>query len=391
MDKNFDCIVIGAGPAGIMAAGMSAGRGQKTAILERNEVIGRKLQLTGGGRCNIGNLVGIRDFLNAFGRSGQFLRQALSTFGPDELKTFLADLGISLIEEDTNLFVAGGGRKLVEGLAEFLNRRGVKVFYHQQVTAIHILSDGKFDAVTKTGSFTSSGKVIITTGGRSYPATGSTGDGFTLARQLGHEITPLVPAMGPIHLSENIFTGLAGISLPRVTIEVFIDDKREGKFTGGFLITHHGISGPAILDASLSIARGLQKNKSVYLKINFVPAGALNELDTLEKFPHRLKEMFLIHVGVDTAKKPIQISRPQRQQLFQMLKSMKLTVANTGSWDQGMVTVGGVALNQVNPRTLESLLVKGIHFAGEVLDLAASCGGYNIQAALSTGYLAGIS
>lgn len=392
MENNeFDVIVIGAGPAGIMAAGMSAELGRRTALLEKNDLIGRKLSLAGGGRCNVSTLVPQSEFLQAFGRDGQFLRQALATFGPEELKEFLARIDVTVYEQGPQVFIAGGGKKLIEALVHFLNRQHVEILLNQNVIAITSLGEKRFKVTTADDSFIARQKVILAAGGRTYPATGSTGDGFTLAKSLGHEIRQPVPAMGTIHLKETVFSGLAGISLDDVLVEVFFEGKREGKFRGGFLITHHGISGPAILNASLTLARGLQKHGKVSIRLHFFPDRVVKDVDALDSLPQRLREMILKQAGVDLSAKNIQISRSQRHAILAMLNGWNFDVADTGSWDQAMVTVGGVSLKEVDPRTMQSLLVPGLFFAGEVLDLAGACGGYNIQSAFSTGYLAGTS
>jgi predicted Rossmann fold flavoprotein len=392
MDNNeFDVIVIGAGPAGIMAAGMSGKTGRRTLLLEKNDLIGRKLSLAGGGRCNVSTLVPQSEFLQAFGRDGQFLRQALAAFGPEELKEFLAQIDVAVYEQGPQVFIAGGGKKLIESLTIFLKRQHVEILLSQNVTAITSLGERRFKVTTANDSFIARQKVILAAGGRTYPATGSAGDGFTLAKSLGHEIRQPVPAMGTIHLKDSVFSGLAGISLDDVLVEVFFDAKREGKFRGGFLITHHGISGPAILNASLTIARGLQKHCKVSIRLHFFPDQTVDDVDVLDSLPQRLREMIMKQAGVDLSARPIQITRSQRHAILSMLSGWNFEVTDTGSWDQAMVTVGGVSLKEVDPKTMQSLLVPGLYIAGEVLDLAGACGGYNIQSAFSTGYLAGIS
>lgn len=392
MDKNeFDVIVVGAGPAGIMAAGMSGKTGRRTLLLEKNDLIGRKLTLAGGGRCNVSTLVPQSEFLQAFGRDGQFLRQAIATFGPEELKNFLAEIDVAIYEQGPQVFIAGGGRKLIGSLIAFLNHQHVQILFDQKVTAITPCRENRFNVETASDHFIAHQKVILAAGGKTYPTTGSTGDGFSLAKSLGHQINSPVPAMGTIHLKDSAFSGLAGISLDDVLVEVFFDAKREGKFRGGFLITHHGVSGPAILNASLAIARGLQKKHNVSIRLHFFPDRTPDDLDALESLPQRLREMILKQAGVDLSQKTIQFTRSQRHTILSMLTGWKFEIADTGSWEQAMVTVGGVSLKQVDPKTMQSLLVPGLYLAGEVLDLAGACGGYNIQAAFSTGYLAGIS
>jgi predicted Rossmann fold flavoprotein len=328
--------------------------------------------------------------LKAFGREGSFLRPAISAFGPDQVKEFLEECGVFVTQEGVQTFIAGGGPRLIDGLSAFLRKKGVKVLYDQRVVEVRPMDEGKFDVLTEKDRFLCLRKVILTAGGKSFPRWGTTGDGLTIAKGLGHDVTMPVPAMGPIRVRETIFTGLAGISLPEVEVEVMVDDKREGKFRGGFLVTHHGISGPVILDASLVAARGIQKNKAVSLKVHFLPGTGGNELEAFEKMPSRFRDALRQAAGIET-KVLSQITRAQRHELVQMLTAMKLTVEGMGSWDESMVMVGGVSLKQVDPRTMESKVVKGVYFAGEILDLAGRCGGYNIQAALSTGYLAGMS
>jgi len=389
--QEFDVVVIGAGPAGIMASAAAAGKGDRTLLLERNDAIGKKLKLAGGGRCNISTVVPQEDFLKAFGRDGQFLRSALAAFGPEQLTEFLAEGDVTLIYEGVQCFIAGGGNRLIEGLRKILRQRQVTVLCDQQITQIQPQDDGMFQIITQTDRFVARKKVILTTGGKSYPSLGSTGQGLTIASQLGHHITNLTPAMGPVRIQESYFENLPGISLPEVEVDVLADGKREGTFTGGFLITHHGISGPAILNASLTIARAIQKNKSVTLKINFLPAVDEKDLwDAFQKFPTRFREMISRTADIE-GKVFSQISKAHRHQLVQLLTQMKLTVVETGSWDECMVTVGGISLKEVDPRTMESKIVKGLYLAGEILDLAGICGGYNIQAAFSTGFLAGNS
>jgi hypothetical protein len=401
-ERNFDCVIVGAGPAGMMAAAMSARQGYSTALLEKNDIVGRKLLLSGGGRCNITNTLPVNDFLRALGPNGGFIRSALAAFGRDQVIEFLRGLGISLCEESSRLYVNGGARAFVNALARLLEDSRVRVFFNERVERVGLGPTGAFEIITLNGRFVARRKVIIAAGGNSYPTTGSNGDGFTLARQLGHDIVAPLPAMGPIRLSENPFTGLAGVSTPEVGVDVDADGKSRGKFVGGLLVTHHGLSGPVILDASLVLARCLQAGKSPSVTIDFLPAVERNSLDTqlrsdaaptaaLRVLPRRLRDRLLKHAGVEVQAGKVQLTRANRHRLIETLKSLTLPVANTGSWQQAMVTVGGVSLKQIDPATMESRLVKGLYFAGEVLDIAGNCGGFNIQAALSTGYLAGMN
>jgi hypothetical protein len=391
MDSNaFDVIVIGAGPAGIMAAAAAADRGLRTALVEKNDLIGRKLKLAGGGRCNVGTAAGLDDFLNAFGRDGRFLRQALTAFDFETLKNFLAKIDVQTYQDGVQLFIRGGGGALTKAFDNHLRRKCVKLLFNHRVTKITRNEETGFDVVTNQDRFVTR-KIILAAGGRSYPTTGSDGDGFTLARELGHDIRTPTPAMGPVQVRDNPFTGLAGISVDGVLVEVCLDGKRAGKFVGGLLITHHGLSGPAILNASLAIARGFQKKQKAEIKIHFFPEERIDDPSALDRLPQRMRVALLTYAGVDLTRKPMQITRGERHRLLEILNGLTLEVTALASWQEAMVTAGGVALNQIDPQTMESKKVPGLHFAGEVLDLAGACGGFNIQAALATGYLAGLS
>jgi predicted Rossmann fold flavoprotein len=315
----------------------------------------------------------------------------MNAFGPAELKNFLTDIGASTYQEGDQLFVHGGGRKLVESLAEYLRRQGVHLFFKERVIQVSPQDDGSVEILTASAKYTAKQKLIITTGGKTYPKTGSEGDGYELAEKMGVQVSKTVPAMGAIALSDNIFIGLSGISLDQALIEVFLDGKREGKFIGGLVLTHHGLSGPAALNASLAIARGFQKGQPAAIRICFFPDEKEPSLELLDRLPQRLREMLLNRVGVDTKVKTLQITKTQRHTILEMLRGIDLAVTDTGSFENAMVTVGGVCLKEIDPQTMECRRIKNVYFAGEVLDLAGACGGFNIQAAFSTGYLAGIS
>ncbi len=393
----FGCIVIGAGPAGLIASATAAQNGMKTLLLDKNDHIGRKLALTGGGRCNITNTLPPNDFLKALGPNGQFLRSALNAFDSTQLTEFLTEIGITLLADGQQRFVLGGARKLIDAISHYLRRRSVNVSLNQHVRKIEKLSDGGFRITTATDTFISDNRVIIAAGGRSYPQTGSNGDGFELARMLGHDIVKPIPAMGPVRLTGSVFPGLSGITTDSVRIELSDEKKHLATFEGQMLITHHGLSGPPILDASLVIARTLQDDRSPKLKIDFLPETPTDQLTeqlkqsppdmtALKNIPTRLKNRLLELSSVNPGS--TQLTRPQRRRLIETLKSLTLPIADTGTWQQAMVTVGGVSLKQVDPRTMQSRITPEIYFAGEVLDIAANCGGFNIQSAISTAHLA---
>jgi predicted Rossmann fold flavoprotein len=408
--KNYDIAVIGAGPAGCMAAIRASQLGKKVILLERNDSIGHKLLLTGNGRCNLTNQAEMEVFLEKFARKGSFFRSAFTTFSNQDLMKFFRINGLEMkVEENGRVFpVTDKSKSVVEVLEISLDRVNVEVVYNYRLE--HLRKDGSiFKLLSTKNTGIKASKVIIATGGSSYRRTGSTGDGFKLAGRLGHKTTPLKPGMVPLTVREEWVNSLKGISLERVGLTVVYGDKRRILSVGSLLFTHFGVSGPIILDKSHELVGILGKYGDFKLLIDFKPDKSREELENqLQDEFHRwgkrsLKKYLRIHLpqslttpvleilSIDPIKKLNQISKKERLSILESLKSFPLTITGHLPLEKAMITCGGVSKQEINPNTMESRLVDGLHFAGEIISGCAPSGGYNLQQAFSTGYLAGQS
>lgn len=422
-------IVIGGGPAGLMAAGRGAEAGARVTLLEKMEHPGRKLRMTGGGRCNFTNTAPLKDFIAHFGPSGSFLYQAFSRFFMADLVELLAALGIRAeTEEDGRVFPASGNAQdVLDALLGWAQAHGVTILTETRAEAL-VIEAGRVTGVRIAGpphSTTSvpdqragtkvharqkiypADAVIIATGGASYPATGSTGDGYRLAASVGHTIIPVRPALAPLVTAGGIAARLQGVSLRDVMIRLWIDGKKEAERSGEMLFTHFGVSGPVILSLSKLCVDALHLHKKVSLSMDMQPqlresemdAHLLRQLDArgrqqLGTLLHSLLPRKLVPVcseltGIPAQKPTHQITALERKRLCAWLKDFRLDVTGHKSFREAMITAGGVDLQEVDPRTMGSRLVQGLYFAGEVLNLDADTGGYNLQAAFSTGWVAG--
>ncbi len=403
-------IVIGGGPAGMMAAGQAAALGAETILLEKMSLPGRKLRITGKGRCNLTNIATLPDFLAHFGRSGRFLRQAFNRFFSADLVAFLGEIGIGIITER-------GGRvfpinedavEVAEALMRWTVSQGVDIRRKTPVESL-LVSENSIIGVRAGGREYQAEAVIIATGGASYPATGSTGDGYRLARSVGHKIIPIRPALTSLVTSGNTARRLQGVSLRNIRVKVLIDGKKKYEAFGEMLFTHYGLSGPIILTLSRDIIDALRLDKKVTISIDLKPALDEQKLEARllrdiqahgkQQFHTLLKELLprkMIEVCADLVEIPLdkvghQIIATERKRLRAWLKDFRLEVTGYRSFEEAIITAGGVDTAQVDPRTMESRLTPGLYFAGEVLDFDGDTGGYNLQAAFSTGWLAGRS
>lgn len=400
--------IIGAGPAGMMAALSAAAAGAGgVALFEKNASLGRKLGLTGKGRCNLTNERSCEDFVAAFGATGPFLRQAFSRFFVDDLKSFFQSRGCPLkTERQGRVFPASDASASIVGvLKKALADASVEVFLSAPVNRIHD-KDGSKEIVFSDGNRVCASRVVLATGGASYPQTGSTGDGFRMAVKLGHHMEELYPGLVSLVTGEVFVRGLQGLTLKNVCVVFDAGIKKIKTAVGEVLFTHFGVSGPLVLDASAGLCPFLKRG-SVKMFIDMKPAlggtaleaklqgdwrvhgsaSIKNYLKTL--LPQRLSDCFLKLSGVDAAKKCHQITSAERRKMCAILKAFPLTILKARPLAEAMVTCGGVSLKEVDPKTMESKKIKGLYFCGEVLDLAAASGGYNLQAAFSTGFVAG--
>lgn len=415
LSEQFDVVVIGGGPAGIMTAGRSAELGAKTALLEKNNFLGRKLLITGKGRCNITNAeFDDRKFIEKIGKNGKFLFSSLALFGPNSVIDFFQKLGVKIkIERGNKVFpVSNKAEDILRGLKKYLNRSGVIVRCRQEVLKVSWQKDKKWKILFKdlnTGENRKTllaKKIILCTGGKSYPLTGSTGIGYNWARSLGHSVIAPRPALVPVAVKEDWIKKLQGLSLKNVSVNVFQNNKKQDSRFGEMLFAHFGLTGPIILELSKKIGQ-LLKDGTVILKIDLKPALDQDQLDKRlqrdfeksrdkifknylsELVPQKLIAVILEFSKIDPTKKLNLISRMERKNLGVLLKSLPLEVDGLLGFDQAIITSGGINLKEVDSKTMESKIVKNLFFAGEILDLDGPTGGYNLQISWSTGYSAG--
>ncbi len=413
MKNMTDAVIIGAGAAGMVAAGFAAKRGLSVLLIERNERPGRKLMITGKGRCNLTNDCDINEFMENVPWGGKFLYSSFSHFTPRDIMAFFEGLGVpTKVERGKRVFPQSDKSvDVVDALRGFDLRCGVRII-HGRAKKIMML-DGKITGIMlEDGSTVETRNVIVCTGGKSYPVTGSTGDGYGLARQTGHTVTELRPSLVPIETVEEWPCDLQGLSLRNVTLEVY-DTKRKRevyKELGEMLFTHFGVTGPLVLSASSHMRdTALIENKGYKLKIDLKPALTDVQLDLrlqrdLLKYanrdfinslgdllPSKLIPVFAALTGISAKVKCNQITKEQRLTAVNLLKGLELTIKGFRPIEEAVITSGGVKLSEINPSTMESKLVKGLYFAGEILDADAYTGGFNLQIAFSTGYTAGNS
>jgi predicted Rossmann fold flavoprotein len=394
----------------MIAAGRAAELGVKVVLIEKNEVLGKKLLLTGKGRCNFThNELDIRKFAEKYGRNGRFLYRALSVFGVKEVIDFFASRGVKgKVEQGDRIFPEKGNvQDILKVLLKYLSEGKVTILYNVEVINFK-QEDKKISQVILRDRQIIADKFIICTGGKSYPQTGSTGDGYHWARQLGHTIIEPVPALNPIKISEKWVKELQGLSLKNISLKLFQNGKKQDERFGEMLFTHFGVSGPIVMDLSKNIGT-LLKRGPVKLILDLKPALDFKKLDKriqrdLEKFKGRmfknslkgLLPLSMIPViirlsGIESEKQVDYLSREERIKLVHLLKELELSPTELLGFKWSVVTSGGIALKEVDPNTMCSKKIKNLYFAGEILDLDGPSGGYNLQECWSSGYLAGES
>ena len=401
-------IVIGAGPGGIMAAGKAAENGNEVILIEKNNKIGRKILISGKGRCNITNNTDIEVLIENTPGNGCFLYSAFYTFSNTDLIEFFNKYGLKTkVERGGRVFpVSDKAKDVVDTLNNFLKSKKVTLWLNTSVEKI-LADDKKITGVMlKSGKKVSCDKVVLATGGASYPGTGSTGDGYKMAKDLGHTIVSLKPSLVPLITNEKWVKNLQGLSLKNVSITL-LNNKGKKIYSdfGEMLFTHFGVSGPIILSASRHILD--YDYKGIKLLIDLKPALTEEKLDeriqrdflkfSRKQFKNALDDLLpqkLISVvielsKIDATKSVNQITKEERMYLVKLLKNLTLSINGARPLEEAIVTAGGVSVDEINPSTMESKLIKGLFFAGEVIDLDAYTGGFNLTIAFSTGYLAG--
>lgn len=405
MNKSIG--IIGAGPAGIIAAGTAAENGKKVVIFEKNKQIGKKLFITGKGRCNITNASPIEEFFNYIVSNKNFLYSSLYSYTNTHILELLDKYGlITKVERGNRVFPnSDKSSDVIKALNKYLDDTGVDVRLNSEVKNVYFNGE-KFVIELSTGEKYEFDSIIITTGGKSYPATGSTGDGYRFAKSFGHTITNLRPSLVPMELNNQWISDLMGLSLKNVTLKAYSNKKLVHEEFGEMVFTHYGISGPIVLSMSNYVNRIINGLK---LSIDFKPALDFEKLDNriLRDFteyknkqlknalndllPQKLIPWVITAAGVYPDKVVHQITKEERERLVGVLKDFPLEFKGFRPIEEAIVTSGGISTKEINPSTMESKIVPGLFFAGELIDVDALTGGYNLQIAYSTGYLAGIN
>ena len=405
--NNYDTIIVGGGPAGLVSAIFAARNGQRAKVLERLNSPGKKLLATGGGHCNLTNTLPLEPFARNFGKQWRFTMPAFQSFNPQQLREFFSGIGVETENPDGfHVFpVSNKASDVLYALVSECGKLGVEILYGKPVRQL-ITDNGKIRGVLTDSGEMNAGKVIIASGGKSYSSLGSDGSGYRIAKLAGHRITEPVPALVEIHCSEKWPGSCSGIALKKIRIDVF-PPKRPAEFSeGDFLFTHSGISGPAALNISGTVSEMLRENNSAEVFVNFFPEKSVSDwLNDFEQWqrkdgrkhlskiiseylPRRLAEIFCSESGCENTEAS-RLSRTSREKLSSMLSKCRLQIKGTAGFDKAMVTRGGVSLKEINPQTMESRIVEGLYFAGEVIDIDGPCGGFNLQWAFSSGHLAG--
>ncbi len=432
-------LIVGGGAAGMMAALSAAGKGHCVTVFEKNEKLGKKIYITGKGRCNVTNACEPQELYQSVVSNSKFLYSAFSRFDNQAVQDFFEANGCPLkTERGGRVFpVSDHSSDIIRALSSALEKAGVEIRLHTPVKKLLVrkAEDGS-NAIRGlkllSGEEITADAVVLACGGLSYQATGSTGDGMRMAQELGHSLVPCMPSLVPFHIKEEWCRQLQGLALKNVSAALYIEEKEIYSGFGEMLFTHFGVSGPLILSASSyyqTAAEKLRKKKEkqakkagaaaelengrtkahAYLKLDLKPALSMEQLDKRilrdfednknkqfknavdGLFPARLVPIMIQLSGIDPEKKVHEITREERKYFEECIKGLTLTIAGTRGFEEAIITRGGVRVKEVNPSTMESRLVPGLYMAGEMLDLDALTGGFNLQIAWSTGYLAGAS
>jgi hypothetical protein len=414
-------IVVGAGASGLMAAGRAAAQGAEVRVLEKMHRSGLKLGLTGKGRCNLTNTAPEEEFLSRFGRQGRFLRKAFAGFDNRALVEFFREQGIETAEErGGRVFpVEGGALAVRDALVRWARRQGVVVQSRRRVCRI-LLREGRAvgveaeaqsardqDGARRTQELGDA--VVLAAGGASYPSTGSSGEGYRQAAEAGHTVIPVQPGLVPLETGQDVASRLDGLALRNVGVRLLVDGRKKAREFGEMEFTEFGVSGPVVLTLSCPAVRSLGAGGEVQLSVDLKPALGEQKLDARLRrdlrqrgaeslssilrglMPGRLIPVCLEQTGLAGERKGAHLNAGERKRLKLWLKDFRLRVTGSRPFSEAIISLGGVDLREVHPETLQSRLVPGLYFCGEVLDLAAETGGFNLQAAFSTGWLAGTS
>lgn len=407
---TYDLIVIGGGPAGMLGAATAAARGLKVLLLERNDKLGKKLYLTGKGRCNVTNYGDGDDFKNNIVTNHRFLYSALNAFDNRQLIALLNNLGVKTkVERGNRVFPASDkSSDVIKALQQNLTRHQVTIMLQTRVQGLLVQGNRVCGVALPGNKKITAQSVLLATGGMSYRQTGSSGDGYQMAREIGHTIMPLHPALVPLEIQAPWIKNMQGLALKNIQVQALVQDKVRATQFGELLFTHFGVSGPVILTTSSLISKYLGQ-QPVALNLNLKPALAREQLDRRlqrdfakyavkklknalnDLLPQKMIPVLLDLAGLDREKPVHQVTRGERLQLVDTMQNITLPVQGTRPLNEAIITSGGVSTKEINPSTMESKKVEGLYLAGEIIDVDALTGGYNLQIAFSTGYLAGVS
>ena len=406
--KREKIIVVGGGASGLMAAGIAAERNGDVLLLEKMKTPARKIRISGKGRCNLSNSAELSDFITHFGKSGRFLRQSFSSFFAPELISFFESRGLKLqVERGGRIFPAQGDAPAVARLLlKWVEDSGAAVWTGSAVTRL-LVRDGKVTGVVCGGRELRCDAVVMATGGASYSRTGSTGDGYRLLKGVGHTVVPLRPALVPLEAEKSAVRGLSGLDLRNVNLRLYVDGKRKSQNFGELSFTSFGLSGPIVLTMSLMVVDALEQKKTVSVSIDLKPAlddakldaRLLRDLQKRDKepmasvlrglMPQQLVETCLGKTNISSHLLAGELSARERKALRIWLKDFRFEITGYRPLEEAIVTAGGVSTKEINPHTMESKIIKDLYIIGELLDIHGDTGGYNLQAAFSTGWVAG--
>jgi predicted Rossmann fold flavoprotein len=409
-EKIYDVAVIGGGPAGMVAAAKAAELGARVILIEKNKKLGQKLLLTGKGRCNITNAeFNLRELVENYGKNGKFLFHAFSVFGPKEVIDFFNKLGLKTkIERGKRVFpLSNQSRDVLGALVKYLARNKVDIIYNSEVFRVNCQNNRIKKLILKKREIIAR-NYIFCTGGKTYPSTGSKGDGFRWAVNLGHCVNDLSPALVPIKIKEKWIRELQGLSLKNVALSVFQNGQKKNSQFGECLFTHFGLSGPIVLNISKKVGE-LLKNGEVKIFLDLKPALDFETLDKrvqrdFKKYHNKLFKNCLADLlpskiipvvaglsGIKQAKKVNEITKEERYNLVRLLKNVEMTALGVLDFKSAIITSGGISLQEIDDKTMKSKIIDNLFFAGEIIDVDGPTGGFNLQVCWSTGYLAGQS
>lgn len=404
-------IIVGGGAAGMLAAIAAGNIGHKVSIYEKNEKLGKKIYITGKGRCNITNASDMDELFKNVIKNNKFLYSAFYTFTNDDIVTLINEMGVpTKVERGNRVFpVSDKSNDVIIALTKKLKELNIDIHLTSPVKNIIVKDEIAVGITLANGEKVFGDDVIVTTGGFSYQTTGSNGDGYKFAKRMGHSVTKLYPSLVPYNTNEDFVLLLQGLSLKNIQATFYVNDKKVYSDFGEMLFTHFGVSGPVVLSSSSYLTEYIDGRNNVYMTIDLKPALSENDLDERitrdfnnninkafrnslnELLPKKLIPVIIKLSNIDEFKKVNEITKEERHKLVMLLKGLKVTINSTRGFNEAIITRGGINVKEINPSTMESKKIHNLFFAGEVLDIDALTGGYNLQIAYSTGYLAGLS